>query len=490
MDMLSTLYPAALGLFTDLYQVTMAYSYWKTGVQDRESVFQLFFRRNPFRGGFAISAGLATAIEYLAHFRFGDDDVAYLASLKGNDDRPLFEPAFLDYLARMPFRCDVDAIPEGTVVFPHEPLIRVQGPILQAQLLESALLCIVNFQTLIATKAARVVMATAGEPVLEFGMRRAQGIDGALSASRAAHIGGCAATSNLLAGRLFGIPVKGTHAHSWVMCFDDELDAFRQYAKAMPNNCVFLVDTYDTLQGVRNAITVARELREEGHEIVGVRLDSGDLAWLSIEARRLLDEAGFPHAQIVASNDLDENIITSLKQQGAKIAVWGVGTKLATAFDEPALGGVYKLAAVRSGNGPWKYKVKLSEQAIKTSNPGILQVRRFYSAKEAIGDMIFDQEHPPEGPPVVIDPLDPTRRKKMLDGATCEDLLVPVYRQGTWVYEAPTLAAIRARAQQQLATFHGGVKRFVNPHRYPVGLESGLHERKTQLILHARGVAP
>ena len=237
-------------------------------------------------------------------------------------------------------------IPEGTIVFPHEPLLRVHGPLLQAQLLETALLNIVNFQTLVATKAARVVLAARGEPVLEFGLRRAQGIDGALAASRAAYLGGCAATSNVLAGRLYGIPVRGTHAHSWVMCFDDELEAFRAYARAMPNNCVFLVDTYDTLDGVRHAIEVGQELRRQGHEMIGIRLDSGDLAWLSIEARRMLDEAGFPKATIVASNELDEQIIASLKDQGATIGVWGVGTRLVTAYDQPALGGVYKLAAI------------------------------------------------------------------------------------------------------------------------------------------------
>jgi nicotinate phosphoribosyltransferase len=484
--MLSGLYPQSLGLFTDLYQVTMAYGYWRSGVQEQDSVFQLFFRRNPFHGGYAICAGLATAIEYLERLQFSADDQAYLASLLGNDGQPMFQPEFLDYLGQLKFRCDIDAIPEGTVVFPHEPLVRVRGPILQAQLLESALLCIINFQTLIATKASRIVMAADGEPVLEFGLRRAQGLDGALSASRAAHIGGCAATSNLLAGKLFGIPVKGTHAHSWVMCFDDELEAFRQYAAAMPNNCVFLVDTFDTLQGVRHAITVARELRERGHEMAGIRLDSGDLAWLSIEARRMLDEAGFPNAQIVASNDLDEHLITSMKQQGAKIAIWGVGTKLVTAYDEPALGGVYKLSAIRADDGPWQYKMKLSEQAIKVSNPGILQVRRYFSETEARGDLIFDLEHPPTGTVVAVDPLDFTRRKQMPVESRQEDLLVPIFRDGEMIYDAPPLAAIRERARQQLSLFHGSIKRFTNPHQYPVGLEQGLHERKTELILQAR----
>jgi nicotinate phosphoribosyltransferase len=270
------------------------------------------------------------------------------------------------------------------------------------------------------------------------------------------------------------------------MCFDDELEAFDNYAKAMPNNCVFLVDTYDTLQGVKHAITIAKRLRKSGHEIVGIRLDSGDLAWLSVEARRLLDDAGFPHAVIVASNDLDEHIISSLKQQGAKIAVWGVGTKLVTAFDEPALGGVYKLAAIRNGDGEWKYKVKLSEQAIKLSTPGILQIRRYFSSQEALGDLIFDLNDPPTGQAVAIDPLDFTRHKTMPTDSRYEDLLVPIFRAGEPVYDAPPLAAIRDRAQQQLSLFHDGVKRFVNPHQYPVGLERKLHERKTALILQTR----
>ena len=338
--------------------------------------------------------------------------------------------------------------------------------------------------------AARVVMAARGQPVLEFGLRRAQGIDGALTASRAAYVGGCAATSNVLAGRLFGIPVKGTHAHSWVMCFDDEVEAFRAYARAMPNNCVFLVDTYDTLQGVRNAVEVAREMRRQGHEMIGVRLDSGDLAWLSIEARKILDEAGFPDAVILASNDLDERIITSLKEQGATIACWGVGTKLATAHDDPALGGVYKLSALRSRGGQWQYKVKLSEVAAKMSNPGILQVRRFFQDGRAIGDMIFDELEPSHDGSTMVDPLDMTRRKMIPENAAGENLLTPILRRGEPVYDTPSLDLIRSRVQDQLAMFHDGVKRFVNPHQYPVGLERGLHDRKTELVLKSRGFRP
>ena len=489
MSTLANTYRPSLGLLTDLYQLTMAYGYWKTGKRDREAAFHLFFRRHPFQGGFTIAAGLATAIEYMQDLHFDPEDLAYLATLCGNDGRRLFEQAFLDFLGDMRFACNVDGIPEGTLVFPHEPLLRVQGPLIQAQLLESALLNIVNFQTLVATKAARVVMAAKGEPVLEFGLRRAQGIDGALVASRAAYIGGCVATSNVLAGRLFGIPVRGTHAHSWVMCFDDELDAFRAYAQAMPNNCVFLVDTYDTLQGVRNAVTVARELREQGHEMIGIRLDSGDLAWLSIEARKILDEAGFPKATIIASNDLDEEIITSLKAQGATIACWGVGTRLVTAYDEPALGGVYKLSAIREPGGTWQYKVKLSEQAVKVSNPGILQVRRYSRSGQAIGDMIFDEETG-AGSSIMVDPFDMTRRKAMPPDIAAENLLTPLFRAGKLVYDVPSLETIRMRVREQLAMFHDGIKRFVNPHEYPVGLELGLHERKTALILRARGFQP
>jgi nicotinate phosphoribosyltransferase len=488
MSILDSLYRSSLALLTDLYELTMAYGYWKTGRHEREAVFQLTFRANPFGGGFTVAAGLATVIEFLERLRFDAQDLAYLASLRGNDDRPLFEPAFLEYLGRFELACDVHGIPEGTIVFPHEPLVRVQGPLIQAQLLETALLNIVNFQSLVATKAARLVLAARGEPVIDFGLRRAQGIDGGLAASRAAHLGGCDATSNVLAGRLHGIPVKGTHAHSWVMSFDDELESFRTYAEAMPNNCVFLVDTYDTLEGVQHAIEVGRELRREGHELIGIRLDSGDLAWLSSEARRMLDEAGFQSAQIVASNELDEQVIASLKEQGAKINVWGVGTRLVTAYDQPALGGVYKLSALRDEQGGWKPKVKLSEQAVKVSTPGILQVRRYVLNGEAIGDLILDELTSVQTPLTMVDPFDPTRRKLMPPDSASEDLLRPIFDRGRCVYTMPTLEESRRRAQDQLGMFYAGVKRFVNPHRYPVGLELGLHERKTEQILKTRGV--
>ncbi|MGO8749100.1 MAG: nicotinate phosphoribosyltransferase [Thermoguttaceae bacterium] len=486
MNTLATLYKPALGLLTDLYQLTMAFGYWKAGIHRREAVFHLYFRNNPFEGGFAIACGLAQAIEYLEDLRFDDADLAYLAHLAGEDGRPLFESAFLDFLHAMPLALDVDAVPEGTVVFPQEPLLRVCGPLVQSQVPETALLNLLGFQTLVATKAARIVASARGEPVLEFGLRRAQGIDGAMSASRAAYVGGCSATSNLLAGKIFGIPVKGTHAHSWVLCFDDERAAFQAYAEAMPNNCVFLVDTYNTLEGVRHAAEVGQWLRARGHNLLGIRLDSGDLAYLSIHARKILDEAGFPDAVILASNDLDERLIESLKEQGATIAAWGVGTRLATAYDAPALGCVYKLSAVRDPGGPWQDRLKLSEQAAKISTPGILQVRRYFQHGEAIGDAIYDERYRPGEPCLIVDPSDSTRRKVIPPAAEGVDLLTPIFRGGHRVYAPPSLAETRRRVQEQLALFNSGIRRFANPHRYPAGLESGLFDRKMEMILKLR----
>lgn len=489
MIMESCLYRPSLALLTDLYQLTMAYSYWKSETADKEAVFTMFFRENPFNGGFAIACGIQPALDFLANFHFDDEDIAYLDSLKGNDGLPLFEKEFLACLRNLRFACDVEAVREGTVVFAQEPLIRVKGPIMHAQLVETALLTIIGYQTLIATKAARICHATRGEQVLEFGLRRAHGIDGGLSASRAAYIGGCHATSNVLAGKFYGIPVRGTHAHSWVMSFDTEIEAFDAYAEALPNNCVFLVDTYDTLEGVRNAVKAGNRLKERGHRMVGIRLDSGDLAYLSREARHILDEAGFKDAMIFASNDLDEHIIASLKEQGAAIAVWGVGTKLVTAYDQPALGGVYKLTSVRRPGEEWRHPVKLSEQHLKITTPGHLQIRRFRSPNEFSADLIFDEISGCPEEPLMIDPIDPTRRRKLESGLKFEDLLQPAFRSGRAVFEHEPLDAARNRTSEQLAGFHGGIKRFVNPHRYPVGLELGLHELKTNLILKARGFA-
>jgi nicotinate phosphoribosyltransferase len=487
MELTKDLYRNNLTLLTDLYQLTMAYGYWKSGTAEKEAVFSLFFRKHPFQGGFTIAAGLEHVVEFLESFHFSAEDTQYLSTLKGNDGQALFEPAFLEYLQNLKFTCEMDAVPEGTVVFPQEPMLRVKGPILQCQLIETPLLNLINFQSLIATKGTRMVIAAKGEPVLEFGLRRAQGIDGAMTASRAAYIGGCDSTSNVLAGKLYGIPVKGTHAHSWVMSFESELESFETYANVLPNNCIFLVDTYNTLDGVRNAIRVGQKLREKGHRLAGIRLDSGDLAYFSIEARKLLDAAGFTDTSIVASNDLDENIIASLKEQGAMINVWGVGTKLITAYDQPALGAVYKLTALRNEQGEWDYKVKLSEQTLKISTPGIQQVRRYSNEKGYTADMIFDLEHAPkEETSTMIDPMDFTKQRKLSNGLVYEDLLIPIMREGKLVYDLPNLESIRQRVREQLTRFHEGIKRFVNPHVYHVGLEKGLYEFKTNLILELR----
>jgi nicotinate phosphoribosyltransferase len=486
MHTLNTIYRSPLALLTDLYQLTMAYGYWKTGRAEREAVFHLFFRRPPFAGGYAVAAGLAPVLEFMQSFHFDASDLDYLATLTGNNSEPLFERGFLDYLSKLRLTCDLDAMPEGTVAFGQEPILRVQGPIIQCQLLETALLNIINFQTLIATKASRICLAAQGEPVIEFGLRRAQGIDGSLAASRAAYIGGCEATSNVLAGKLYGIPVRGTHAHSWIMSFDSELEAFEAYAKVMPNNCVFLVDTYDTLDGVRHAIQVGKRLREQRHEMVGVRIDSGDLAHLSIEARKLLDEAGFPDAKVLATNDLDERIIESLKHQGAKIAVWGVGTRLVTAYDQPALGGVYKLGAIKDDAGKWEPKIKLSEQVAKTTIPGRLQVRRFTADGEFVADMIYDQALGVDAQNTIVDAKDGTRRKKLADSARGHDLLLPVIRNGQIVAPLEPLEGVRDRVQSQLAALHPGVRRFLNPHEFPVGLDLGLHDLRDGMIRELR----
>lgn len=484
---LTEIYGQSLALLTDLYQLTMAYGYWKAGTAERESVFQMTFRRNPFHGGYAVAAGLGPALEYLDSFAFATDDLDYLAGLEGNDGSPLFEEKFLRYLESMRLKVKVDAVREGEVVFAHEPLLRVQGPIAQCQILETPLLNLFNFPTLIATKSARICAATAGEPVLEFGLRRAQGIDGALSAARSAFIGGAAGTSNLLAGKLFGIPVLGTHAHSWVMFFDDEETAFREYADALPNNCVFLVDTYDTARGIDRAIEVGRSLREQGHRLFGIRLDSGDLAHLSILARRKLDDAGFEDALIVASNDLDEHVIASLKEQGAQIGVWGVGTRLATAYDQPALGGVYKLAAIRAEDGGWDYRIKLSEQTAKVPTPGVLQVRRSYHDDEMVGDVIFDTEAQPT-PGAMFAPTNPAKGWPVPSEDEQRDLLVPAFSDGEVIELKRSLREIRSATLEELARLNVRSRRLLNPQEYPVGLDRVVSDRKLRLIDEARGL--
>jgi len=475
---LNDVYRMKLAFLTDLYQLTMASGYFTNGMASKQAVFNLFFRQTPFGGGYALCAGLQQAAAFIEQWCFDDQGIAWLSEQTGIDGRPLFQNPFLDYLGTLRFSGSLEAIPEGTVVFPNEPLLRVCGPLIECQLLETALLCLINFNTLIATKAARVVAAASGDPVLEFGLRRAQGIDGALSASRAAFLGGCAGTSNVLAGRLYGIPVKGTHAHSWVMSFDDELSAFQAYARAMPNNCTFLVDTYETVAGVHNAVRAGRELRSQGHEMLGIRLDSGDLDCLSRKARAILDAEGFPKAKIVASNDLDEHAIAALKAKGAPIDIWGVGTKLVTAYDQPALGGVYKLAAIRDPGSAWHHRIKLSEEAVKTRNPGLQQVRRFSRDGRFGADLIYEQSSGPDaasmcnaaGEIVTLPAYDSAR-----------DLLEPVFVEGRRVTGDPPLTEIRERADREKAALPVGVSALKEPVPYPVGLAPGLQALKRQL---------
>ncbi len=471
---LKQLYRSEFGLMTDLYELTMAYGYWKNGMADRPAAFHLFYRKPPFGHDHLIVSGLELAADFLQSYRFSAEDVQYLGRLTGSNGKALFSESFLNYLQRMEFRCSVYAMPEGSVAFPHQPLLRVEGPLLQCQLIETVLLTLVNFSSLITTKSARIVQAAQGDSVLEFGMRRSQGIDGAITAARAAYVGGCHATSNVKAGQLYKIPVKGTHAHSWVMCFGDELEAFQRYADALPNNCIFLVDTYDTIEGVRNAIRAGQQLREAGHEMVGIRLDSGDLASLSIQARQLLDEAGFENAAIVASNELDEHSIRKLKEQGATISIWGAGTRLATASDQPALGGVYKLSAIQNEDGEWEDRIKLSEEAIKVSNPGRQQVFRRMSAGHPSGDVIQDVR---DGVPGSRLWEYRTQDFRVLPEGDWEELLKPVFEGGKLVYDFPALQAVRqySLAQQRLFAEKAA-------HPYPHGLSQSLYDRKMAMM--------
>lgn len=484
MNALQSTYQNSLTLLTDFYEITMAYAFWKNNMHEQQAVFNLFFRNNPFGGGFTIAAGLEYAIDFLDRFRFSQSDIEYLQKQTGNDSRPLFDKEFLNYLRNLKFECDIEGVPEGTVVFPNEPLLRVKGPILQCQLIESALLNILNFQTLIATKSARINLAAKGDPVMEFGLRRAQGIDGSISAARAAFIGGCDGTSNVLAAKKLGIPALGTHAHSWVQAFEDEKKAFDAFAHALPNNTIFLVDTYDTPAGIDHAIEATKKAEAEGHQINGIRLDSGDLAYFSQLARKKLNEAGLSHLKILASNDLDEHLIASLKQQDAAIDSWGIGTKLVTAFEQPALGGVYKLSAIQTKNGEWQDRIKLSEQSVKVNIPGIQQVKRFYRDGVMAGDMIFDQRKDLSGAVKMIDPADPTR-SKTLDKTKleCKDLLVPVFRSGKSVYRKEPISELQQRTSAQLSLLDKTIKRFVNPHIYPVGIEESLYHKRLNLIV-------
>lgn len=468
-----------LTMLTDLYQLTMMQGYFTNGCRNKEAVFDVFFRTLPFQGGYVLAAGLEQVVEYIENLTFGEEDLAYLRSLN------LFNEDFIEELRCFRFTGDIDAIPEGTPVFPYEPLIRVKGRILETQLLETTILNLVNFQSLIATKASRVVTAAHGGPVMEFGLRRAQGPDAGVLGARAAFIGGCQSTSNVLAGKRYGIPVSGTQAHSWIQCFPTELEAFRAYARTFPDECLLLVDTYNVIKsGVPNAIKVGLELEAEGYHFQGIRLDSGDLTYLSRVARRMLDEAGLKSAIIVGSNDLDEETIFAIKAQGAAIDAWGVGTSLITSKDSPSLGGVYKLAA-EGEQDVFQPRLKVSENISKITNPGIKKVVRFYDRTgKAMADLIsLENEVFTEGKPLTIfDPIQTWKRKTLKNFRT-RDLLIPVFRGGKRVYDLPKLKEVQDYAKTELDTLWDEVKRLTNPHSYIVDLSTNLFELKQQLLL-------
>ncbi|MEI3230048.1 MAG: nicotinate phosphoribosyltransferase [Gordonibacter pamelaeae] len=480
-------------LLTDLYQITMAQGYWESGKGATEACFHMYFRDYPFKGGYAVACGMAQLAELVEGFAFSEEDRAYLASLDAPGGGRLFKQEFLDYLAGYRLSVDIDAVPEGTVVFPHEPIVRVCGPIMDCQLIETALLNCVNFETLIATKAARVCQA-AQAPVAEFGLRRAQGAAGGLWASRAAVVGGCASTSNVLAGKLFGIPVSGTHAHSWVMSFPDELSAFRAYAEAFPKNCILLVDTYDVAQGVRNAITVGLEMRARGERLAGIRIDSGDLAWLAKMARRMLDEAGLSDCGIVLSNDLDEFTIQSIRDEGAQVMSWGVGTKLACAYDQPTLGGVYKLSATREpGEREWTDRLKISESVGKAHHARRAGRAALLLLRQRAAGRRHGVRRERAGRPEPRGDRGPLRRPAAEEpcGAVLQDAARAAGARRQTVLDAAGRDALaaRARAQEGLALLDESQKRMLNPHTYPVGLEYGLFERRRELVARMRGIA-
>ncbi len=449
-------------LLTDQYELIMAQGYWRLDMAEREAVFYLGYRSNPFDGNHVIACGLAEVIKFLTHYAFSESDIAYLQSCRAPDGGTLFSPKFLQYLSELKFTCDVDAVPEGTLIQPKEPFLRIQGPLLQCQLLETALMNFVNFASLIATKASRVYLAAQGDSIMEFGLRRAQGPDGGVTASRAAFIGGCHSTSNVLAGKLYGIPIQGTQAHSWIMAFPNELEAFRAFAKTMKSNTVLLVDTYDTVCGVKNAIIVGKELRSEGHDLAGVRLDSGDVGALSKITRKMLDEAGFEKTRIVVSGDLDEYRIEELKQSGAPINAWGVGTRLITSHDQPSLNTIYKLAAIKNSDDQWDYKLKVSDHVKKTTMAGIHQVRRYFTNDHFIGDCVYD--------------LNLGITEEFLPGSDqYEDLLVPIFRKGNLLYEQPSILSMQSRTKTQLKQF------LKNAESYPVTLEPKLSDLQKKL---------
>ncbi|MDE6388303.1 MAG: nicotinate phosphoribosyltransferase [Lachnospiraceae bacterium] len=473
-----------LTLLTDLYELTMMQGYFNNKDQNETVIFDAFYRSNPCAGGFAIAAGLEQVIQYVKNLHFDDEDIKYLASLG------IFSKDFLDYLKDFKFTGDIYAIPEGTVVFPREPLVKVIAPIMQAQLVETAILNIVNHQSLIATKAARVCYAAHGDGIMEFGLRRAQGPDAGVYGARAAMIGGCIGTSNVLCGQLFDVPVKGTHAHSWIMSFPDEYTAFKTYADMYPSACILLVDTYDTLKsGVPNAIRVFTEMRQAGIPLsyYGIRLDSGDLAYLSKKARKMLDDAGFPDAVISASNDLDEFLIQSLKDQGAAITSWGVGTHMITSKDCPSFGGVYKLAAVMDKDGKFVPKIKLSENTEKVTNPGNKTIYRIYEKEtgKIKADLIclVDEKFDENEPMLLFDPNEPWKKTKLAGGSyILRELMMPIFQGGECCYTSPKVMDIRAYCQKELDTLWEETRRLVNPHKVYVDLSSKLYDIKIQLL--------
>jgi nicotinate phosphoribosyltransferase len=469
-----------LTMMTDFYQLTMMYGYMREGMDDKRAVFDLFYRRTNENSAYAVAAGLEQLVEYINNLHFEEEDLDYLRGLN------CFDEDFFDYLRNMRFEGDIYAVPEGTLVFPFEPIIRVEAPIMQAQLIETALLNIINHQTLIATKASRVVQAAQGDLVMEFGLRRAQGPDAGIYGARAAIIGGCKGTSNVLTGEMFGVSVKGTHAHSWVMSFPSELEAFRAYARTYPSACLLLVDTYDTLKsGVPNAITVFKELRAKGYEPMGIRLDSGDLAYLSIQARKMMDEAGFPNATITASNDLDEHIIWELKAQGAKIDAWGVGTRLITSNDNPALGGVYKMAA-EIDDGVLIPKMKISENPGKMTNPGKKKLYRIYGTDNmALADLIclHDEVIDLNKSLTIFDPVNTWKSMTLQSGQYwVKELLIPIFLDGRQVYSPPALDEIYEYAAKELSTFWTQYKRLTKPHIYKVDLSTKLYRLRESML--------
>eukprot|EP01059_Diplonema_ambulator_P013989 TRINITY_DN24775_c0_g1_i1.p1 TRINITY_DN24775_c0_g1~~TRINITY_DN24775_c0_g1_i1.p1 ORF type:complete len:474 (+),score=137.10 TRINITY_DN24775_c0_g1_i1:52-1473(+) len=464
----------SMGLLTDLYQITMGQGYWKLGKHEQPSVFQLYFRKLPFKGGYVVNAGLDTALEYLEQWRFSESDCEYLKGLRDGGE-PLFDPEYIDFLGALKVNVKVYAVAEGDMVFPNEPLVRLEGPLLQCQLLETPLLTIIGFQSLVATKASRLASAATSGNVLDFGLRRAQGPDGGVSVSRAAFIGGCTATSNCLAGKLFKIPVKGTHSHSWVMSFKEEMDAFQAYADVFPHSTVLLVDTYDTDDGIMKAVEVGKRLAAKGHKLDGIRLDSGDLAAHSIKARQAFDSEGLDYVKIVASDDLDESRITDFISRGARIDVWGVGTRLATCYDQPALGCVYKLAAVDEGDG-WRYVMKAAVACpSKASIPGALKVMRYKDKNGVcVKDVIYDN---PEGLP------------EPPEGGSRSDVLSLRWSGNSRTQPALTVQDIQRNTLKNLAAMPKEVTKVFDAERYPVEIEAGLVHRRDDLLktlTHAR----